>query len=278
MNQKEEQKMEQKRPNQKRRMTRREWKIRRRLRLIRNWVVFLSACAAAMVVMTNGILWLLPKAHALVATPKTFEAEQYDGKAYVFDPSDERLVLVNQNLPLEAEPAPELAVADDTTGQMLEQEAAAAYREMAAAAEKDGIALTLATGWQDKTDREEAFDAQKQVYLEKGCTEEEAIERASTIQPQADASEQATGYGADILAEDSIEKDTGFAQSRAYEWLSAYAAEYGFILRWQEDRQAATGMVYEPWHWRYVGVENARAINASGLSLEEFLAVELAKN
>ena len=40
-----------------------------------------------------------------------------------------------------------------------------------------------------------------------------------------------------------------------------------------EDRQAATGMVFQPWHWRYVGVENARAIAASGLSLEEFLAV-----
>lgn len=93
--------MEQKRPEQKRRMTRREWKIRHRIRLVRNWVVFLSACAAIMAVMTNGILWLLPKAHALVASPKTFEAEQYDGVSYAFDPTDERLVLVNANLPLE---------------------------------------------------------------------------------------------------------------------------------------------------------------------------------
>jgi len=41
--------------------------------------------------------------------------------------------------------------------------------------------------------------------------------------------------------------------------------------------QAAAGMVYEPWHWRYVGVENALAIRASGLSLEEFLALERTK-
>ena len=270
--------MEQKRPEQKRRMTRRKWKIRHRIRLVRNWVVFLSACAAVMAVMTNGILWLLPKAHALVASPKTFETEQYDGVSYAFDPADERLVLVNANLPLEKEPSPELAVADDATGAQLEQEAAEAYRKMAAAAAKDGIELTLVTGWQDEADREAAFDAQKQFYLNKGCSEEEATEKAATIQPQADASEQATGYGADILAADSTEKDTSFAQSRAYEWLSAYAAEYGFILRWPEDKQAVTGMVYEPWHWRYVGAENARAICASGLSLEEFLAVELAKN
>ena len=84
-------------------------------------------------------------------------------------------------------------------------------------------------------------------------------------------------YGADILADDSPEKNPSFARSRAYEWLMAYASEYGFILRWPEDRQVATGMVYQPWHWRYVGVENARAIAASGLSLEEFSALEQAK-
>ena len=52
--------------------------------------------------------------------------------------------------------------------------------------------------------------------------------------------------------------------------------EYGFILRYPQDRQAATGIVFEPWHWRYVGVENALAIRASGLSLEEFIALQRA--
>ena len=64
------------------------------------------------------------------------------------------------------------------------------------------------------------------------------------------------------------------AEDRAFSWLNAYAAEYGFILRWPQDRQAATGMAYQPWHWRYVGRENALTIRASGLSLEEFLALE----
>ena len=64
--------------------------------------------------------------------------------------------------------------------------------------------------------------------------------------------------------------------ARAYEWLTAYAAEYGFILRYPQDRQAATGVVFEPWHWRYVGTENALAIRASGLSLEEFLTLQRA--
>ena len=198
------------------RMSYREWKIRKCLRLARNWVLFLAACGGAVALMATGILWLLPKAHALIAGPVPFAARAYSADGYVCDTDDARLVVVNANLPLESEPAPELAVADDATGEQLETEAAAAYRSMAEAAQAAGVELNLVTGWQD-------------------------------------------------------------ADTRAYEWLTAYAADYGFILRWPEERQSATGMVYAPWHWRYVGVENARAIRESGLSLEEFLALERAK-
>ena len=180
-----------------RRMTRREWRIRRCLRLARNWAVFLAACGAAVALMTSGILWLLPKAHALIAGPEDFVARNYDGTEYQLNLADARLVLVNGNLPLDAEPAPALAVADDATGQQLEAEAAEQYRAMAAAAAADGITLELVTGYQDVSAREAAFDAQKQVYLEKGLSEEEAAAYAACVCPPANASEQATGYAAD---------------------------------------------------------------------------------
>ena len=147
-----------------RRMTRREWRIRRCLRLARNWAVFLAACGAAVALMTSGILWLLPKAHALIAGPEAFVARNYDGTEYQLNLADVRLVLVNGNLPLDAEPAPALAVADDATGQQLEAEAAEQYRAMAAAAAADGITLELVTGYQDVSAREAAFDAQKRGF------------------------------------------------------------------------------------------------------------------
>ena len=178
--------------------TRRQRRIRRRLRLVRNWVLFLGACAGAMVLMTTGILWLLPKAHALIAGPEVFEAQQYDGSAYTLDLADGRLALVNANLPLTAEPTPELAVADDATGQQLEAEAAQQYRTMAEAARNSGIALTLETGYQDAAARQAAFDAAKQAYLEKGLSEEEASAKAALTVPMPEASEYATGYAAEI--------------------------------------------------------------------------------
>ena len=234
--------MEQNRPVPRRALSPKERRRRHRIRLVRNWTVFLLSCGAVMAVMTGGILWLLPRAYALIAPP-----------------------------------TPELAVADDATSVSLEAEAAAAYREMAEAAKQDEIELVLTAGYQDAAARQSAYEAAVQSYRESGCSEEEATAKAATVQPAPEASEYATGYGADILAADSMEKDTGFADTRAYEWLEAYAAEYGFILRWPQERQAATGMVFEPWHWRYVGRDNALAIRASGLSLEEYLALEQTK-
>ena len=267
--------MEQNRPVSRRALSPKERRRRHRIRLVRNWTVFLLSCGAVMAVMTGGIL-LLPRAYALIAPPTAFEAREYEGGAET-DLSDKRLMLVNANLPLTEEPTPELAVADDATGVSLEAEAAAAYREMAEAAKQDEIELVLTAGYQDAAARQSAYEAAVQSYRESGCSEEEATAKAATVQPAPEASEYATGSGADILAADSMEKDTGFADTRAYEWLEAYAAEYGFILRWPQERQAATGMVFEPWHWRYVGRDNALAIRASGLSLEEDLALEQTK-
>lgn len=228
--------------------------------------------------MTSGILWLLPKAHALIAGPEAFVARNYDGTEYQLNLADARLVLVNGNLPLDAEPAPALAVADDATGQQLEAEAAEQYRAMAAAAAADGITLELVTGYQDVSAREAAFDARKQVYLEKGLSEEEAAAYAASVCQPANASEQATGYAGGHPQPGLYRKDHPLCRYprlrvadrlRCGVWLLSSAG--------RRSGRAATGMVYEPWHWRYVGVENALAIRASGLSLEEFLALERTK-
>ena len=56
-----------------------------------------------------------------------------------------------------------------------------------------------------------------------------------------------------------------------FSWLVKNAQDYGFILRYPENKTDKTGMNYQPWHWRYVGKEAAKAMNKSGLCLEEYL-------
>ena len=258
------------------RLTREQWlarRRRRRIRIIRNWILFLSACAVLVGLMTGVILWALPKISGMLGDRQEFIAPSYDLSGYVFDADDPYLVLVNNNLPQTDAETPVLEVTDSTTGQQLEQEAAQAWKAMASAAQKVGIQLTLVEGYQTPERQQEAFDARKQIYLDQGMTEEKADSRAAAIVPRPGCNESGTGLAADILSSDYTTLDTGFADTDAFRWLSAYGADYGFILRWPEDCQAVTGMVYQPWHWRYVGVENARAIAASGLSLEEFVAV-----
>ena len=102
--------MEQNRPAPRRALSPKERRRRHRIRLVRNWTVFLLSCGAVMAVMTGGILWLLPRAYALIAPPTAFEAREYEGGAET-DLSDKRLMLANANLPLTEEPTPELAVA-----------------------------------------------------------------------------------------------------------------------------------------------------------------------
>lgn len=66
--------------------------------------------------------------------------------------------------------------------------------------------------------------------------------------------------------------DQGQENTAVQRWLMTHCAEYGFILRYPTDKSALTGVGYEPWHYRYVGVEAAREIMGSELCLEEYLA------
>jgi D-alanyl-D-alanine carboxypeptidase len=65
-----------------------------------------------------------------------------------------------------------------------------------------------------------------------------------------------------------------FGSTTAYYWLLENASRHGFVLAYPSNREAATGYQWEPWHYRYVGPENARRLRESGLSLQEFLVRE----
>ena len=69
----------------------------------------------------------------------------------------------------------------------------------------------------------------------------------------------------------SLEQD--FDKTDEFAWLCENAADYGFILRYPKDKQHITKIIYEPWHWRYVGVEAAQFMVATGQCFEEYLGI-----
>jgi len=80
-------------------------------------------------------------------------------------------------------------------------------------------------------------------------------------------SEHETGLSVDLN-----EVSDDFKYTEAYRWLSENAEDYGFVQRYPEDKQEITGIITEPWHYRYVGQAAAKAMNAKSLCLEEYAA------
>lgn len=187
--------------------------------------------------------------------------------------ADWLLTLVNNNvkLPDGWEDTLEVKVADESTGKELATVAADAFINMKNAAAAEGIDLMLCSGYRTVEYQQSLFDAEKQKWLDKGSTEEEAYNQAKTVVAVPGYSEHNSGLAADIVTPKHQNLDEAFGKTDAAKWLFEHAPEYGFILRYPEHKQAITGIIYEPWHYRYVGVENAKAITASGLCLEEYL-------
>ena len=104
-----------------------------------------------------------------------------------------------------------------------------------------------------------------------GYSREAAIRQAGRWVAVPGTSEHQTGLAVDLVAASYQVLDKKQEQTKEQKWLMEHCWEYGFILRYPADKSAITGIGYEPWHYRYVGKETAKAIRDSGLCLEEYL-------
>ena len=134
----------------------------------------------------------------------------------------------------------------------LTRETYEAAEKMFHAAEEEGVnGFIITSGYRD-------YNRQAEIYAES--------EPGKAQQPGA--SEHQTGLAFDVTAENS---GTGFESTEQYGWLSKHAHEYGFIQRYPANKSDETGISYEPWHYRYVGVEAATRIHQTGDTLEAFI-------
>ena len=149
---------------------------------------------------------------------------------------------------------------------------AEALRQMVNDAAAAGVKLKPTNGYRSIARQQELWDARVKTLMEGGLSQADAETKAIDYTSAPGTSDHNTGLGLDIVSEDHPAKDAGFAETAAAQWLAEHAADYGFILRYPSDKTEATGLDYEPWHYRYVGSEQAHKIKESGLCLEEYLA------
>ena len=159
------------------------------------------------------------------------------------------------------------------TNKMPQTEAADAFLAMQAAAAKDGVTIWMQSGYRSVDYQKNLYDQKTQYFRNKGLSEAEAKKQAANIVNPPGYSEHNCGLAADLNSPEHTDLTEGFENTEAFRWLSAHAVEYGFILRYPKNAEAVTEITYEPWHWRYVGPENAALIQQSGLCFEDAVAV-----
>lgn len=135
----------------------------------------------------------------------------------------------------------------------------AAFSLMKNDAAKNGLSIYISSGFR-------SYSSQKSIYNRYLSRDGRTL--ADTYSARPGHSEHQTGLAIDL---NTITRS--FGNTAEGKWVAAHCHEYGFILRYPEGKSHITGYCYEPWHLRYVGVETATKIAASGLCLEEFYGI-----
>ena len=192
-----------------------------------------------------------------------------DAERTVVDPEADswNLIVVNAQREIPEGYVPELSEIL-STGKTLDSRVTPYYEAMYTAAKEDGIILTPYSAYRSYERQKINYENLTNTYMTRyGISREEAAKKAATVILPPGTSEHNLGLAVDIC--NTLDS---FANSKEYKWLTEHAHEYGFILRYTAEKQPITGIVPEPWHWRFVGVEYAEEIKNSGLCLEEWVA------
>ncbi len=193
-----------------------------------------------------------------------------------------RTELVNKNNPLGDSYVPEGLFSLEELGCpivegrefMLDENAAKALTRMLEDMHKDisddeGVVVTSA--YRSYEYQVELWNKYITNLMNKGYSHEQAIAELTKTSAYPGESEHQTGLCVDLIQKGKLNLDESFENTEAFEWLSENAYKYGFILRYPKGKEAITGYDYEPWHYRFVGIDAARTICEDKICLEEYL-------
>ena len=194
-----------------------------------------------------------------------------EAKAMLADPL---MILVNHTNQMPENYTFETAECGSKTAvnKTLQTVACNAFLELQKAAAAENVTVWMQSGYRSVKYQTSLYERKTKYYLDKGYDNATAKEKAAAVVNPPGYSEHNCGLAADLNSPEHTGLDEGFENTAAFRWLCQHAGEYGFILRYPKGAEEKTEITYEPWHWRYVGVENAAKINASGLCFEDYIA------
>jgi D-alanyl-D-alanine carboxypeptidase len=196
-------------------------------------------------------------------------AEYADAPKVTFDKNDWKLLLINKQHTIPEDY--EFTLGTIKGSMRCDERIIEPLTQMFAAAKQDGVNLIVCSPYRDMARQEYLFDRKVKNYQSTGMSYMDAYKKASITVTLPGASEHQVGLAVDVISDTYTSLEVGFADTEAGKWLAKHSWEYGFILRYPLGKEEITGIQFEPWHFRYVGIDAAEVITSQNITLEEFV-------
>ena len=174
------------------------------------------------------------------------------------------LILVNRNSYIPDDYKVELT--ELSNGEKVDSRIYPELQEMFNDARAQGYGLFVREGYRTQEEQQQLMDEKIEAYENEGKSKSEAKKLAEQWVAIPGTSEHQLGIAVDINAD-----TTKSSSDDVYKWLEENAHTYGFIKRYPSNKTDITGVINEPWHYRYVGKEVASEIYSQGICLEEYI-------
>ncbi len=182
---------------------------------------------------------------------------------------DELLTLVNPWNPLPDDWTVDLVTLDD--GHRVDSRCYEAYMEMINACKAAGYSPVNCSGYRTQETQQSLYDNKVQWLISSGMSEDEAKTEAAKAVAIPGTSEHQLGLAVDLVDANMQDLTSAQESTETQKWLMANSWRYGFIHRYPNGKTDITGIIYEPWHYRYVGKDAAQEIFNRDITLEEYL-------
>lgn len=181
------------------------------------------------------------------------------------------LTLVNFHYSLDKDFTP-ASLAEVNNGYEADSRIADAAKNMIADAAAENVQIITVSAYRDYDYQQELFNNKvHSLQQEEGYSVDKARAEAATVVAFPGTSEHQLGLALDLADANHVVLDESQENTTAYQWLKEHCQKYGFIVRYPNGKTDITGIIYEPWHFRYVGEEAAKIIMEQNITLEEYI-------
>lgn len=180
------------------------------------------------------------------------------------------IALVNEGHPLDTSYVP-AEMTEIESERSVDSRIADDLKQMLSDAKDAGLSMYVASAYRSYEKQREVFNNTMQDWISQGYSPLNAYDETKKSVAVPGTSEHATGLAVDIISSEYEALDDRQGDTEEQKWLMEHCWEYGFILRYPSDKSDVTNIVYEPWHYRYVGKEAAKEITEQNITLEEYV-------